>query len=60
MLQTVAPVKVTLELTADELQLVRTALQLLRSTLGRQEADELAEIRALLTRLEEEARQQAG
>ncbi len=60
MTQTIAPLKVTLELNADELQLVRTALQLLRSTLGRQEADELAEIRALLMRLEAEARPQAG
>ncbi len=52
MAQTAAPTKVTLELTADELQLVRTALQLLRSTLGRQEAEELDEVRSLLTRLE--------
>ncbi len=50
--QTLAPTKVTLELTDEELQLVRTALQLLRSTLGRQEADELHEVRALLERLE--------
>ena len=60
MTQTVAPVKVTLELTADELQLVRTALQLLRSTLGRQEADELHEVRLLLARLEADAQPPSG
>jgi hypothetical protein len=40
-----------IELTPNELPLVRTALELLRSTLGRDEADELAEVQALLTRL---------
>jgi hypothetical protein len=59
MLQTAAPTQVTLDLTAGEVQLVRTALQLLRSTLGRQEADELAEVHALLARLEDGARHAA-
>ena len=40
-----------IELTPNELALVRTALGLLRSTLGREEADELAEVQALLARL---------
>jgi hypothetical protein len=40
-----------LDLTPNELLLVRTALGLLRSTLGREEADELAEVQALLARL---------
>jgi hypothetical protein len=40
-----------IDLTPNELALVRTALGLLRSTLGREEADELAEVQALLARL---------
>jgi len=40
-----------LELTATEVGLIRTALRLLESTLGRDEAEELAETQALLTRL---------
>jgi len=40
-----------IELTSNELALVRTALGLLRSTLGREEAEELAEVQALLIRL---------
>jgi hypothetical protein len=43
--------KTVIELTPNELALVRTALGLLRSTLGREEADELAEVQALLARL---------
>jgi hypothetical protein len=42
---------VTLELSADELELVRTALKLLLSTLGHEEAEELEEVRALLGRI---------
>jgi hypothetical protein len=42
---------ITLELSADELELVRTALKLLLSTLGHEEAEELEEVRALLGRL---------
>jgi hypothetical protein len=41
----------SLELTADELELVRNALRLLESTLGREEAEELHEVKALLARL---------
>jgi hypothetical protein len=46
-----AQVTTVIELTPNELALVRTALGLLRSTLGREEADELAEVQALLARL---------
>jgi hypothetical protein len=42
-----------LSLNADELELVRTALKLLISTLGREEADELAEVQAVLRRIEQ-------
>jgi len=42
---------VALELTPEELGLVRAALKLLLSTLGHEEADELREVRALLDRL---------
>jgi len=40
-----------IELTDDEVQLVRTALKMLLSTLGREEAEELAEVQALLRKL---------
>ena len=40
-----------LELTASEVALIRTALRLLESTLGRDEADELVETQALLARI---------
>jgi len=40
-----------IELTPNELVLVRSSLELLRSTLGHEEADELAEVQALLARL---------
>jgi hypothetical protein len=43
---------VVLSFTADELQLTRTALRLLLSTLGRDEAEELAEVQALLARID--------
>lgn len=42
---------VRLELSRDEFELVREALRLLLSTLGREEAEELEEVRALLGRL---------
>jgi len=45
-----APIR--LELSQDEFDIVRTALQLLLSTLGREEAEELEQVRALLGRLE--------
>jgi hypothetical protein len=40
-----------LELTGSELRLLRTALEMLEDTLGREEAEELAEVQALLQRL---------
>jgi hypothetical protein len=39
------------ELTDNELELVRTSLQLLLNTLGHEESEELAEVQALLARL---------
>ena len=39
-------------LTVDELQLVRTALRLLLSTLGREEAEELKEVQSILERID--------
>jgi len=41
----------SIELTPDEVELVRTALRLLESTLGREEADELEAVQRLLRRL---------
>jgi hypothetical protein len=41
----------TLVLTASEVQLLQTALKLLEDTLGREEADELEEVQALLVKL---------
>jgi hypothetical protein len=43
------------ELDASEVALLRTALRLLLSTLGREEADELEEVQALLARLPDES-----
>jgi hypothetical protein len=43
----------TIELSPSELALVRTALQFLLSTLGRDEADEIGEVQALLAKLEQ-------
>ena len=45
----------TIELSASELELVRTALKVLLSTLGREEADELEEVEALLARINTQA-----
>jgi hypothetical protein len=42
------------ELSAAEVALLRTALRLLRSALGREEADELEEVKALLAKLPDE------
>jgi Arc/MetJ-type ribon-helix-helix transcriptional regulator len=51
--ETVAPPleTVNVDLTRDELELVRAALRLLLSTLGHEEAEELHEVRALIERL---------
>lgn len=53
MIEPSAPVEPTvhIDLTEDERALLVTALRLLRSTLGREEADELAEVHALLAKL---------
>jgi hypothetical protein len=40
-----------LDLTASEVSLLRTALEMLEDTLGREEADEIEEVQALLRRL---------
>jgi hypothetical protein len=42
---------IQLSLTADELELVRAALDYLRQTLGREEAEELDAVQRLLHRL---------
>jgi len=47
---------VTLELNPSELELTRAALRLLESTLGREQADELQEVQALLSRLDAASR----
>ncbi len=50
--QTRAASMADVRLTADEIDLVCTALRLLLSMLGRDEADELAQVKALLHKLE--------
>lgn len=45
--------RVAVELTAEELELLRTALRLLRSMLGRDEAAELHKVTALLDSIEQ-------
>jgi hypothetical protein len=44
--------KVRLDLTPDELEYVRSALMLLQSTLGHEEADELREVMELIRKIE--------
>ena len=44
-----------LRLTPDEVELLRAALKMLKATLGREDAEELAEVQALLLRLEQQA-----
>lgn len=46
------PGTVMLQVSGSELQLIRTALQVLLSTLGKEEAEEIDEIQAILARLE--------
>ena len=46
---------IRLDLTRSELALVRTALELLEDTLGREEAKELDEVQAILARLPRQA-----
>lgn len=44
-------VSYSVTLTASELDVIRTALEMLEDTLGREEADELDEVQSLLRRL---------
>jgi len=46
------PAETILRLTPPEVELLRAALRMLRNVLGREEADELAAVQALLDRLE--------
>lgn len=46
---------ITMTLDHEEAQLVRTALVLLEETLGREEADELRAVKALVRKLDEAA-----
>jgi hypothetical protein len=46
------PGEITVRLMPDEVALVRTALRMLRSALGRDEAEELAEVQAILRKLD--------
>ena len=48
---TEASITFPIELSPTELALVRTALEMLEDTLGHEEADELAEVQALLRHL---------
>ena len=52
MAEITAPPEAVVSLVPDELLLIRAALRLLLSTLGRDEADEVEEIKTLLTKLE--------
>jgi hypothetical protein len=45
---------IRLDLSRDEFELVRTSLRVLLSTLGREEAEELEQVRALLGRIDRE------
>jgi hypothetical protein len=52
MTEITAPPGAVVSLTPDELLLVRAALRLLLSTLGRDEAEEVEEVKTLLMKLE--------
>jgi hypothetical protein len=52
MIEVPTPVETVLRLTPSEVELVRAALRMLRNVLGREEADELEAVKALLERLE--------
>jgi hypothetical protein len=52
MAEITAPPEAVVSLVPDELLLIRAALRLLLSTLGRDEADEVEEIKTLLMKLE--------
>jgi hypothetical protein len=49
---TPAPAGTVLHLAAEEVVLVRSALRMLRNVLGRDEADELKAVQAILERLD--------
>lgn len=53
MIEPTIPLEATvhLDLTPEERELLVTALKLLRSTLGREEAEELAEVQSLIAKL---------
>jgi hypothetical protein len=51
MIETNAAPEVEVRLSPAEIELMRTALKLLRSILGHDQADELAAVKALLERL---------
>jgi hypothetical protein len=53
MAEITAPPETVLRLTPDEVELMRAALRLLRATLGRDEAEELDEVKALLRKVEQ-------
>jgi hypothetical protein len=50
-LESQTDVSYSVTLTASEIDLIRTALEMLEDTLGREEADELGEVQGLLRRL---------
>jgi hypothetical protein len=50
-----ASTEIELRLTPDELDLTRTALRVLLSTLGREEADELEAVQAVLAKIAAQA-----
>jgi hypothetical protein len=52
MLETTPKPELEVRLDQDELAVMRTALKMLLSTLGREEADELALVQALLEKLD--------
>jgi regulator of protease activity HflC (stomatin/prohibitin superfamily) len=52
MIEVPTPVETVLRLSPSEVALVQAALRMLRSVLGREEADELATVQALLERIE--------
>ena len=51
--ETTSKPQIEIQLDEDELAVMRTALRMLRSTLGREEADELALVQALLNKLDQ-------
>jgi hypothetical protein len=52
MVEITATTETAIRLSPDELQLMRAAPRLLRATLGRDRAEELGEVKALLAKLD--------